>query len=106
MSRPRWTEIERIYHAALALETGQRTAFLAKACRGDSELLGEVQSLLHYEERSRDFIEPAAANSNSEHGRLVRELRELQRVGTPGRFVGRTFGVYDIQELIAQGGMG
>src|SRR3954466_13385777 len=106
MSGPRWTEIERLYHAALALETGQRTAFLTDACGADGQLLGEVQSLLHYEEKSRNFIEPAAAIASTGHARLVHDLQELQRSEIPGRFVGRTFGVYNIQELIAQGGMG
>jgi hypothetical protein len=38
--------IERIYRQALEQESGRREAFLAEACKGDTDLLREVQSLL------------------------------------------------------------
>src|SRR6266516_1291311 len=106
MSGPRWAEVERLYHAALALETGRRSAFLTEACGGDQELLGEIESLMKYEEKGRDFIEPPAEAANGEHARLLRAVRKLQPLDTQGRFSGRSLGVYDIDELIARGGMG
>jgi serine/threonine protein kinase len=46
MDPERWRKIERLYHLALEQEPAQRNRFLAEACHGDAELLGEVESLL------------------------------------------------------------
>ncbi len=106
MSGPKWGEVERLYHAALALETGRRHAFLTEACGEDNELLGEIESLMKYEEKGREFIEPHTEEAGSEHARLIRAVRTLQPSETQGRFIGRSLGVYDVNELIACGGMG
>jgi serine/threonine protein kinase len=106
MSGPKWAEVERLYHAALALETGRRTAFLTEACGGDQELLGEIESLMKYEEKGREFFEPPTEKADGEHARLLRAVRKLQPSETEGRFIGRSLGVYDVNELIACGGMG
>jgi serine/threonine protein kinase len=106
MSGPKWAEVERLYHAALALETGRRSAFLTEACGGDQELLGEVESLIKYEEKGREFIEPPTETADGEHAPLLRAVRKLQPSETEGRFIGRSLGVYDVNELIACGGMG
>src|SRR3954468_16443012 len=106
MSGPKWIDVERIYHAALELETPLRATFLTEACHGDQELLSEVESLLMYEERSRGFIEPPAVAARDEHARLLREVQKLQAPEIPGGFIGCMLGVYRIEELIAYGGMG
>ena len=46
MEPERWLQIERLYHAALELDAGERAAYLAKACAGDKMLRSEVESLL------------------------------------------------------------
>ena len=46
MTSDRWQQISQLFHAALALETRERTAFLDDACAGDNALLREVESLL------------------------------------------------------------
>lgn len=50
MERQRWAEIESIYHAALAKQPQERSAFLEGACAGDATLRDEVESLLHHAE--------------------------------------------------------
>ena len=45
----RWAEIERLYHAALEHDAGERAAFLAHACGDDDALRQEVASLLEQE---------------------------------------------------------
>src|SRR4051794_33997966 len=104
MSAPKWTDVEQLYHAALELEPEKRDAFLREACGGDQDLIGEVASLIQHEEKARGFIEAPAAHG--EHARLLLELQRLQASQVPGRFVGHTFGVYQVEELIAHGGMG
>jgi hypothetical protein len=46
MSPERWRRIEDVYHAALERDSGERPAFLREACRDDSDLRSEVESLL------------------------------------------------------------
>ena len=46
MRPERWQQVESVFHAALECEPERRTAFLAKACKEDTELRGEVESLL------------------------------------------------------------
>lgn len=45
MTPERWQQIERLYHSALKLESGQWAAFLEDACAGDQALCKEVESL-------------------------------------------------------------
>jgi predicted Ser/Thr protein kinase len=48
MTPDRWKQVEELYHAALAKEPAQRSAFLAGAAH-DEELRREVESLLAYD---------------------------------------------------------
>ena len=46
MDPQRWSKIESLYHAALAKEPRDRSAYLDTACAEDPELRREVESLL------------------------------------------------------------
>src|SRR5262245_37146254 len=56
----RWERIKWLYHAALDRDANEREAFLAEACAGDESLRGEVESLLHCDDRAEGFIEAPA----------------------------------------------
>jgi serine/threonine protein kinase/Tol biopolymer transport system component len=101
MTPERWREVERLYYATLERAAGERDAFLAEACGPDELLRDEVASLIAYRTKAVDFIEPPQGTSP-----LVAALRRLEEAAVPGRFVGRSFGAYDVQSLIAAGGMG
>ena len=101
MTPERWREIERLYHAALERDAGDRAAFLTRACGGDHALRREVESLFEYQDQAKDFIERPAVP-----GRLASAVRRLEQSSVPGRFVGRVFGSYEVKALIAAGGMG
>ena len=45
----RWSEFERVYHAAMALAPEARVAFVRGECASDAELAREVESLLEHE---------------------------------------------------------
>ena len=45
MDPERWKTIESLYHAALALEPGRRSAFLDSACVGDTALRQRIAAL-------------------------------------------------------------
>jgi serine/threonine protein kinase/Tol biopolymer transport system component len=81
-----WAQIEAIYHAALERAPAERAAFLAETCAGNTELRGEVESLL---------------GQNSSAGIL----------GGPGMLEtgaqpGSRLGPYLIGEILGRGGMG
>jgi hypothetical protein len=48
MNPDRWRQISQIYHAALARDERQRTAFPRDACADDDSLHHEVASLLDH----------------------------------------------------------
>src|SRR5581483_6465234 len=60
MNPERWKQVETIYHAALERAAGERSDFLSEACGSDDSLRREVESLLGYQPRARDFIEKPA----------------------------------------------
>src|SRR5215203_3225378 len=86
MTPERWQLIERLFQAALALESSERAAFLGDECAGDLELRKEVASLLAYEGTTKGLP------------------------GVPGEaispFIGQQLGSYTIQSLLGVGGMG
>lgn len=62
MEPERWQQIEKLYHAALAREPGERAAFLEQVCAGDQALRQEVESLLAQEGQTERFMRgPAEA---------------------------------------------
>src|SRR5262245_5575109 len=95
MTSDRWARVERLYHAALAHDAGERAAFLREACADDDSLRGDVESLLA-QPVSGDFV---AAPAMALAAELVSrsETRLLS---------GRRFGVYQILGLLGAGGMG
>ena len=102
MTPERWQTIERLYHAALEHSSSERESFLVAACQGDDELRVEVESLI-----AHGLNAPALLDA-----RPGRELRAALNRGfdaqpvAPGRYVGRMFGPYSLQALLASGGMG
>jgi hypothetical protein len=53
----RLSQIEELYHSAREREPGQRTAFVAAACKGDEDLRREVESLLAADPSNTCFLD-------------------------------------------------
>jgi serine/threonine protein kinase len=103
----RWREIERLYYAALERDAAQRAKFLNDACGGDEGLRREVESLLAYHGTANDFMALPAVTANlARLSPIASAVRRTQESSAPGRLVGRVFGSYEVQALIAAGGMG
>jgi serine/threonine protein kinase/Tol biopolymer transport system component len=93
MQRDPPKRVSDLYHAALARQPEERSAFLKEACEGDENLRLEVESLLRYESAASRFLEtPAAA---------------VVAVGPGGeQMLHRQIGSYRIAALLGAGGMG
>src|SRR6266542_17346 len=96
MTPERHRQIGDIYHAALEVEAKQRSAFLDRACAGDTTLRREVESLIESHEQGADFIEAPA----------LAVAAELLAEGEAGAVLGQTFGRYRVLSLLGAGGMG
>ena len=96
MSSSRWQKIEEVFHAALAVEPGTRSAFLNEMCHGDQELRREVESLLSAVERQTDFMDRSAMEIQAET--MSRE--------PAGALMGRRIAHYEIRSFLGAGGMG
>jgi Tol biopolymer transport system component len=91
----RWEHVERLYHAALAKENGQRATFLRESCAGDEALRREVESLLAYDRGADQFLATPALEA----------LRPLFD-SSPSVRPGQRLGPYEITSLLGTGGMG
>ncbi|HUQ31155.1 MAG TPA: serine/threonine-protein kinase, partial [Pyrinomonadaceae bacterium] len=97
------TEIERLRRAdeivqsALERDPEEQARFLDMACADDRLLRAEVESLLSYQERARNFIESPAYVLNAE---LFSDGEESAQIE------GRLIGSYRIVREIGRGGMG
>ena len=92
MTPERWSDVERIYHAALTHDAPQRGAFLAEACAGDEALRREVESMLAAESAAAGFMGTPAVDSGM--------------LSPATSFVGRQLGPYAILSPLGAGGMG
>ena len=91
-----WERVYRLFESALAVKSSERAAFLDKACRDDTELRTEVESLLDAHHRAPTvFLGPAG---------LATGLPRRSNLFEPevGTYVGR----YKITRFVAEGGMG
>jgi len=96
---PRFLEIKRLYHAAVALPPQERTPFLDQACANDQSLRREVESLLQHDRpEDSDFLDHPAM----ELAARVFDVGEGEGAIEPGSEIGN----YKIAEQIARGGMG
>src|SRR5262245_62488302 len=94
MNPDRWRQLADVYESAVELEPVARGAFLAKACRDDSDLRRDVESLLAQEHTplvvDRDMLAVAAV--------VLEGVSRLQP--------GTALGPYRVDALIGAGGMG
>jgi Tol biopolymer transport system component len=96
MTPERWQQVSRIYHDALARDSGERASFLREACRDDETLRQEVESLLAQPASAENFLgEPALAMAQG----LVDDPAQPT-------LTGQRLGVYHVLDLLGVGGMG
>jgi serine/threonine protein kinase/tetratricopeptide (TPR) repeat protein len=91
-----WQRIKELFHSAVAVDAGQRVAFLDQACAGDPSLREEVEALLTSDEKAKDFIETPA----------IEMAAKSFASGGADAMEGRRIGPYKIVREIGHGGMG
>jgi serine/threonine protein kinase len=96
----RWQEIERLYHSALAVESGQRESFVKHACAGDESLQREVEQLLASQSGIERFIESPALQV------AAKILAKDRTKSNAANLVDQTLTHYHLVEKIGVGGMG
>ncbi len=89
--------IEKLFHEALDLPPGERSAFLDENCHGDTELRNEIDSLLALEPTTGHFLDEAP-------GALAAEMFAVR--DSTVRLVGTKILHYKIEKLLGVGGMG
>jgi serine/threonine-protein kinase len=95
MTPERWTDVERLFHAALERSPHERAVFLDDSCAGDAELRREVQSLLDESALEDGFLEDQALDAAA----------GLVDISQP-RLAGTRFGGYELTGSLGSGGMG
>jgi len=88
-----WRRIEELFHKTLEVESSHRKEFLENASQGDEELRTEVESLLHQEETTGEFLETPALEVAAKS--LADRRTEL---------TGKILGSYEVQTLLGAGG--
>jgi serine/threonine protein kinase len=94
MSPDRLQQIETFYNDALALEPGDRPAFLDRVCAGDRDLRSELESLLS-----------AGADSHLDKDALQLAAESLAHA-QDSSLMGQVLGRYQLLSLVGRGGMG
>ena len=96
-----WTEVTRLFEAALGLLPNERNAFLERACAGDAELRREVQSLLEADVQAGKFMRVAAYEGETP------STGPTWHADSNGELpAGHCIGAYKLIREIAHGGMG
>jgi len=92
MTLERLQQVERVFHAVVAVPVDERAGVMAALCGDDEALRNEVESLLAHTGRAGVFLETPAFV-----GAAVADERPL---------VGRRFGSYLVRSPLGAGGMG
>ena len=91
-----WQDLEDLFHAAVELKDGDRAKFVNESCQHDPTLRRELELMLAHHDQAEDFIESPA---------YVVEAESILN-GPVDSLTGRSFGQYQIDRMLGQGGMG
>ena len=92
--KARWQQIQSLFEQVVDSGTGERAAYLARACGDDVELRSSVESLLESDNRTEDPLLQAI-------GQAAESLLEDHQ----DRLIGTRVGAYRIVSILGHGGM-
>jgi serine/threonine protein kinase/formylglycine-generating enzyme required for sulfatase activity/dienelactone hydrolase len=91
MEKEKWQEISQIFNAALEKKAFERIEFLNDACRNDTELREEIETLLAANDEADSFIDsPKAAltehipQTNLKKGQKIGAFQIIEKIGAGG----------------------
>ena len=96
MTPERWRQISEIFDKAIETPVAGRSSYLDEACRGDPELLREIESLVAAHGAADAIVDRPA----------VDYVECLESEPGESRWIGRQLGAYKVISLLATGGMG
>jgi serine/threonine protein kinase/type II secretory pathway pseudopilin PulG len=91
-----WQQINDLFHAALAVDCGERSAVLDKECDGDVALRAKVEALLTSHQEMEGFIA----------GSVFADAAQILVEDEAQAMIGQHIGLYKISKEIGHGGMG
>src|SRR6187549_2149676 len=95
----RWKAVDDLFHRALDVPEGERSAFLQAESGGDAELAAEVRSLIDSDTAASNAMSIAAAA-------VKKALTTFHASETAATAPGKIIGHYKLMEEIGRGGMG
>ncbi len=104
MNPDRYARIKRVFHEASELDEAARARCLHRECADDDELRAEIVAMLHAHDRQvrgeEKFLEPIGRR------RLIEATGITDGSGPAFGEAGARVGCYEVERLIARGGMG
>ena len=97
MDTSRRDQISRLYYEALERPAAERAGFIKEACKGDTSLQHELESLLRYATAAAGFLVTPAPAFVATAPEPIPERPNM---------IGRQVGPYKISALLGAGGMG
>ena len=102
MNERRWSHVDALFEAALALPPGSRPAFLDARCAGDPECRAEIDELLQLATEPSSLLQPGTVAPEFLRAALSRVEQSIS-----GRLAaGEKVGVWRVLREIGRGGMG
>ena len=99
----RWDDVKALFQQAIELAPDERDAFLTRACRDDSGLRAEVESLLASHADERPFLEASPVGGAA---RVLAAVLAEPEEPSPELERGSRIGQYEVLERLGTGGMG
>ncbi len=96
MDSTRWDRIQTLFHEAADLSGDRRDVFLQDACRGDDELLAEVQAMIEEDSRGASLLDRGVAGL----------AHSIVGEGAAPSLTHADFRPYHIVRALGEGGMG
>ncbi|GAF83245.1 unnamed protein product, partial [marine sediment metagenome] len=101
MTSERLQRAHELFDEALKRPASERAAFVADASGDDAELRAQVESLLEHDQQAgEDFMRPPESKSQAFQAALAAAEKR------PDPLIGKRIGRYQVQSVIAAGGMG